>query len=61
MKRYADVKRKDVELPPIGQLVLLNRKELPSRLAKTKMDRPWVGPFRVLKTYPSSLTVKLQL
>ncbi|MDP1546978.1 MAG: reverse transcriptase domain-containing protein [Anaerolineales bacterium] len=61
MKRYADVKRKDVELPPIGQLVLLNRKELPSRLAKTKMDRPWVGPFKVLKTYPSSLTVKLQL
>jgi len=59
MKRCADRKRQDAPKYKIGDLVLLDRREIPSKLIKTKIDKPFLGPFVIIKILSNGIKLKL--
>jgi hypothetical protein len=60
MKHYADQHRKDIPVYQIGDLVMLNGKNIQTRRPSRKLDHKNHGPFQVEKVV-SPLAVKLTL
>jgi hypothetical protein len=60
MKKYADLKRKDAPEYKIGDLVMLDRRQIQTRRPKDKLDHKKYGPFAIEKVVsPTAMRLSL--
>lgn len=60
MKRFADKLRTNAPEYRIGDLVFLDRRQIPSSSENPKMDSPFIGPFPIVKKI-NPVSMKLRL
>jgi hypothetical protein len=60
MKRFADKHRTNAPNYRIGDLVFLDRRQIPSSSENPKMDSPFIGPFPIVKKI-NPVSMKLRL